>query len=229
MMHGTTLEEKIDLSRQRLREIAEQHDPAKVAVAWTAGKDSTSVLHLWRAFRRDRDPQRPVPVLALNLDTGFKFQEILDFRDKLAADWGIELRILRPQLRERDYPAGSDPVQCCRDLKIEPLKRGLAELGVEVMLTGLRQDEHSSRSQRHWREERSEPRCEEVHPILHWTEMDVWSYHIAKDIPYCELYDKGYRSLSCRPCTRPAGYTERSGRDPRKEDQLDLLRSLGYF
>ena len=228
-MNGTTLEEKIGLSRQRLREVAEGFDPSKVAVAWTGGKDSTSVLHLWAAFLRENEATRQSPVLALNLDTGFKFPEVLRFRDEVAAAWGIDLRIFRPRCAISDYPAGHEPVQCCRDLKIEPLKLGLSEMGVEVMLTGLRQDEHSSRRERQWREERNEPRCLEVHPILHWTEMDVWSYHIAQDIPYCELYDKGYRSLSCKPCTRPAGYTERSGRDPRKEDQLDLLRSLGYF
>lgn len=124
-------------------------------------------------------------------------------------------------------------LECCRDLKVEPLRRGLRELGVRALLTGLRRDEHPDRAGREVVEARQVPEHVQVNPILEWTEMDVWAFTMEQNLPYCPLYDQGYRSLGCMPCTKPAESAgeggERSGRDRDKESRMIALRSLGYF
>ena len=69
-----------------------------------------------------------------------------------------------------------------------------------------------------------------VHPLLEFTEVDIWAYIMQEQLPYCTLYAEGYRSLGCVPCTcKTQGGTEREGRAPDKEAHMDTLRSLGYF
>ena len=228
------LSEKTALALDRLEKLhaAGRLDPATTAVAWTGGKDSTLTLHLWKAFLATTHPR--ARVRALNLDTGLEFPEILAFRDTVARDWRLDLRIVRPEFSPEEE-AGAVPenkARCCLLRKIEPLKRGLAQLGVTTLLTGLRSDEHESRLERPWLEPMCEPPHNRVHLILEFTEMDVWAYAAEHDLPHCALYDQGYRSLGCAPCTRrpeSENLGERAGRDPDKERILTQLHGLGYF
>lgn len=203
--------------------------PGGMAVAWTGGKDSTLVLALARERLAARFPG--ARVRALSIDTGCKFPEILAFRDGLAEEWCVDLTVVRPDVDLTAYPLARDKVACCRDLKVLPLARALRAAGVEVLLTGLRADEHASRGARPPVELLDDPPHARLHPILRFTEMDVWAWHMDRGLPSCELYARGYRSLGCMPCTEPAplGGPERAGRAADKEAQLDALRSLGYF
>lgn len=225
----SSLAEKMDLTRRRISELAAAHDPERIAVAWTGGKDSTLVLWIWREYLRGSGARQDTPLRALNLDTGLKFPEVLRFRDSLWQDWGVDLIVAKPDVDLVGYPVAEDPLTCCRDLKIQPLNEAVRRMDLQVLLTGVRRDEHPSRAERSWIEEKQSPDYLQAHPILHWTEMDVWSMYMAEDLPYCSLYEQGYRSLGCRPCTQPATGGERSGRESRKEDVLETLRSLGYF
>jgi phosphoadenosine phosphosulfate reductase len=222
------LDEKAALSRERLGILLEEHGPGNTWIAWTGGKDSTVVLSLWMEVLADRAPgERP---RAMSIDTGYKFPEVTAFREDLARRWGVEVRVVRPEVDLSTFPVAEMKVHCCGKLKIEPLKKAIEELGATALATGVRADEHASRAARGWRELRDDPEHVLAHPLLHWSEMDVWSYILDRDLPYCELYDQGYRSLGCIPCTaKPGGQGERSGRDPEKEDSLGLLHSLGYF
>lgn len=219
-----TLEEKIGLTTDRMREVLERFGP-QTAVGWTGGKDSTVVLVLWRTVLQEQGIGGPVQ--ALNLDTGCKFPEVLAFRDRMSREWNIDLHIVRPGINLQQYPLAANPVQCCRDLKIEPLNRAIAERGIPALLTGVRADENPERSHRHWLEEH--PDHVRALPILEWTELDIWTFHVRESIPWCSLYDQGYRSLGCIPCTSRSGHGERSGRDARKESQMEQLHALGYF
>ena len=225
-----TLDEKIDLALSRIEELFREFGSGRVAVAWTGGKDSTVVLDLVRRHVAVEPELQGAVVRALNLDTGVKFPEVLAFRDQMAKEWGVALRVIAPDVAIEDYPVAGDPVTCCRELKIEPLKRAVAGLEIRALLSGVRADEHPDRAGRPWREERCDPDHVLAHPILEWSEMDVWSYHMQQGLPYCSLYDQGYRSLGCVPCTElPAGQEERSGRSRAKERSMEQLRSLGYF
>jgi phosphoadenosine phosphosulfate reductase len=227
--HELGLEEKVELSLERCAKLVRDYGPDDIAVAWTGGKDSTVVLALWRRVLEQAGLRPGAGPRALNLDTGCKFPETLAFRDRLAAQWSVALSVYRPQVDLDRFPVAQDPVQCCSFLKIEPLKRGVREMGLKVLLTGLRSDEHLERQSREWLEARSDPAYQQAHPILHWTEMDVWAYHLSTGLEHCPLYDQGYRSLGCVPCTRPMDTSEREGRNRDKESRMGLLRSLGYF
>jgi phosphoadenosine phosphosulfate reductase len=137
------------------------------------------------------------------------------------------VHIIRPEVELDRYPLAVDPVACCGDLKIRPLNAAIARLAIPALLTGVRADENPDRAARPWLEDHGDHF--RALPILEWTELDIWTFMVRGKIPWCTLYDHGYRSLGCVPCTSRAGHGERSGRDGRKEERMGQLRSLGYF
>lgn len=227
-----SLDERLAEALGLLRRVAADH--TQVAVAWTGGKDSTVALWLWLQVLRELGQG---PARVLNLDTGCKFPEILAFRDDLAARWGLEMTVVRPAVDIAGYPLAQDPMACCRELKIEPLRHAVASLGLDALISGIRRDEHPSRAGRQALEQRHDPDHLLVNPVLELSELDIWSVIMGQGLPYCALYDQGYRSLGCRPCTAAPGAAdpatgqgeERAGRDGRKEAMLAQLTSLGYF
>jgi len=224
----TSLEDKIRATEALLGEVLDGCDPAAVRVAWTGGKDSTVVLFIWKALL---DHRGAGPVQAINLDTGCKFPEVIAFRDRLAAEWGVDLHVARPVAEMAPGDLAKDVMECCRLLKVEPLKKALRDTGASHLLTGIRRDEHPDRAGRLPLEERDDPAHVMVNPILDWTETDIWAFHDRFGLPHCPLYNLGYRSLGCRPCTALPGQGEgeRAGRDQAKEAALKTLTSLGYF
>ena len=224
---GSLLSVKISHTAGLMKNIISEFDVSKVAVAWTGGKDSTLVLAIWREIlkvERERSP------LALSVDTGVKFPEVMAFRDHLALEWGVDLKVVRPEVDVDRYPVAENPVTCCTDLKIKPLQKAIADLGIQVLITGIRRDEHPSRAGRQEVEVRKNPCHTVLNPILEWVEVDIWSFTTAHMIPFNNLYEKGYRSIGCRPCTGlSGGGNERQGRNAEKENNLELLSSLGYF
>ncbi len=227
-MNQITLEEKISATELALTHLLDVSASEQIRVAWTGGKDSTVVLYIWKALLDHHDLGQ---VRAINLDTGCKFPEVIAFRDRLTAEWGVDLHVATPEVELADYPVAEDVVSCCRDLKVEPLKAAVRETGATHLLTGIRRDEHPDRAERQIHEERNDPLHIMVNPILDWTETDIWAFHARFNLPHCGLYDLGYRSLGCQPCTsKPgAGEGERSGRDASKEEVMETLTSLGYF
>jgi len=247
------LADKLARGRAVMAAVLADFAPARVAVAYTGGKDSGVALFLWREAlsRAAAGPLQASSAAnarralnAISIDTGVKFPQVLALRDRVCADWNVALTIARPRLGLSGadlaaYPVAQDKVSCCRDLKILPLCRALADTKTHALLTGIRRDEHPSRLERPYAEFRAatvsvEGTCPEhwqVNPILDWTEMDIWALITGEGLPYCELYHEGYRSLGCVPCTKPAGSDadERAGRDPDKERQLEILKGLGYF
>lgn len=227
-MSAQSLEDKIISTESCLQGVFEQVGPDKAAVAWTGGKDSTVVLFIWQTILRHHGA---VPVRAINLDTGCKFPEVLAFRDKMAAKWAIDLHVARPAVTLNGYPLAEDVVSCCRDLKVSPLKQAVRDTGITHLISGIRRDEHPDRAGRTAVELRYDPPHTMINPLLEWTEMDIWAFHARFELPHCLLYDSGYRSLGCRPCThRPEeGQGERGGREQDKEAAMQTLTKLGYF
>jgi len=226
---GPVLEDKVAEACRAIDSAIRAVGPRALAVAWTGGKDSTLLLSLVRERLAALAPGEPVR--AISIDTGVKFPEIVAFRDALAEEWGLDLTIARPEVSLAGAPLAEDKLACCRELKVLPLARVIRDTGVRVLLTGIRADEHPSRAARSAVERLDEPEHLRLHPLMHFTEMDVWAFIMDRGLPACPLYLKGYRSLGCMPCTAPpgSGPGERGGRDQSKEAMLESLHSLGYF
>lgn len=268
-----------------------------LCMLWSIGKDSTVLLWLTRkAFFGH------VPYPLVHIDTSFKIPEMIAYRDRLVADWGLTLIYGRNDAAiagRQTFPDGTvDRLACCRLLKSETLKhtlsgewprykfnheRGHYERDTNTdpftgVIVGARADEEGSRSKERYfspRDTESAWEIEEqppelwnqyktdfapgthvrIHPLLDWTEVDIWDYIDREGIPVIDLYfDRGcgrrYRSLGCQPCTAPidsdarsvrailhelrsgrlAGVAERDGRaQDAAGGGLESLRRSGYM
>jgi phosphoadenosine phosphosulfate reductase len=153
-----------------------------------------------------------IPVLFL--DTVHHFPQTLAYRDEMARRWNLNLVTLRaatpaPGLWQQDTKA------CCGRHKVEPLFAALARH--DVWFTGLRRGQSASRAQLQEVEPfrvADDTTIRKISPLADWTTKDVWAYAKAHDIPLLPLYELGYTSIGCEPCTTlpldPAN--ERSGR-----------------
>lgn len=243
----------------------------KTALLWSIGKDSTTLV--WIA-RKAFFGKIPFPVI--HIDTSYKFKEIYAFRDRYAKEWGLNLFISK---NEAALQAGMSPqkekLACCHALKTEALKDTLRERGLKALFLAIRRDEHGIRAKERYfsprtldfqwnykdqpaelwnlyQSELGESEHFRVHPMLHWTELDIWKYVQREKIPIVDLYlaksGKRYRSIGCAACCSPVAsradtirkiikelettkVAERSGRAQDKENvyTMQKLRSLGYM
>ena len=102
---------------------------------------------------------------------------------------------------------------CCQVRKVLPLRRAL--MTCSAWVTGLRRDQWATRSNiRKVEIDHDHGGIVKLAPLADWTEEEVWDYLRANDVPYNALYDQGYKSIGCAPCTRPVpdGQDSRSGR-----------------
>lgn len=220
-----SLQDKIDESMSILQYALNNYHGA-LATTFSGGKDSLVVLHLIRTLCNEM-----VPFPVFNIDTTLKFPETLKFRDEMARQWNLNLIVLKNASAAEKLKIGQDKKTCCQLLKITPLKEALVHYGIQGLITAIRWDEQEIRSNEQPLSPREDPHHMRIHPILHFSEADIWDYIHAFRLPYCKLYDQGYRSLSCMPCTHKADSieSERAGREPAKENIMKDLRLLGYF
>jgi len=200
----------------------------KTFVAWTGRKDSTVLLHLIRSIF---DNKVPFPVM-FN-DSTMEFEDIYQFIKKISKEWQLDLRIIRHDQKQLSEFYHTKELKRKKELsrlmKIHSIKRFVKENDVAAFLVAIRWDEHPARS----KEEYFSPREDHmrIHPILHFTEKDIWDYIRHYNVPYVKLYDQGYRSLGEKPFTRPVkdGQGERAGLEYDKEQLMDKLRNMGYW
>jgi phosphoadenosine phosphosulfate reductase len=175
----------------------------KVALACSFGKDSMTVLHLTRQIDSD--------IKTFCITTPFKPPQIDAFRKRMVKEWDLNLEVL---LQSDDIGAGNnelwktDPDKCCNYFKVGPTRQAVSTLN--AWICGLRWDEGPSRTNYRYFETRNG--LTKVNPILDFTEDDIWLYHTINSIPSNPLYEEGYRSLGCLPCSAPFGDSERAGR-----------------
>ncbi len=215
------IEEKVEKSKKIIKEAFDRFN--KPVIAWTSGKDSMAVLSL---VRETFDGNVPCPVL--HGDTTVKFKEIYEFRDMIKDKWNLDMIVVKPEIPE-GFRISEDRENCCHLLKTVPMQKKFEEMGIDAVLSGIRWDEQEARSRETYFSKRETHY--RVHPILHWSENDIWEYTKSRGIPYNPLYDRGYRSLGCAPCTKPTSKdgAERSGRSQDKEKIMERLRALGYW
>lgn len=164
------------------------------------------VVHMLRALR----PELPV----LFLETFHHFAETLTYRDDMAARWNLNLINLRAPEPEVGLWQTSTEA-CCAKHKVGPLFSALE--GYDVWFTGLRREQSPSRANLQELEPFRLPSGKtilKVSPLARWTMRDVWMYAKSHDIPLLKLYDLGYTSIGCEPCTTLPGDPDnaRSGR-----------------
>ena len=269
-----------------------------MCMLWSIGKDSTVLLWLARkAFFGH------VPFPLVHIDTHYKIPEMIEYRDKLAMEYGLYMIYgeNRGALESRQtFPDGAvGRVECCRLLKTEALtntlngtwpryrlnlntgkyERDTNQAAYTGVIVGARSDEEGSRSKERYfspRDKNNDWDLDDqppefwnqfktdyapgthvrIHPLLDWTELNIWEYIEREHIPTVSLYyNQGdgtrYRSLGCAPCTVPiksqsrnpreiieelktgalSNIAERSGRAQDKEDGggLETLRRNGYM
>lgn len=197
-----------DIIRQALSE-----SPDRACFTCSFQAEDVALLHLLLAQKQD------IPVLFL--ETGYHFAETYDYRDRLTAQWDLNLVNLRAarSVPEQESVFGklfqSDPSLCCQMRKVEPLLAGLAPY--KTWFTGLRREQSPTRANLQPVEEHRFPNglaLSKISPLYDWTWRDVEAYLAANDIPWLPLYEQGYTSIGCEPCTaKPeAGAHARSGR-----------------
>ena len=146
-----------------------------------------------------------VPVIFL--ETGYHFPETIEYRDRMAAAWDLNLVNVEPELTvaEQESQFGilnqTAPDRCCGMRKVEPLDRALTFYTTWV--TGLRRQQSKSRANLQPHEFFTLPTghiLAKLSPLAEWTTRDVWHYAEAHDIPLLSLYERGYTSIGCAPC-----------------------------
>jgi phosphoadenosine phosphosulfate reductase len=177
-----------------VRLIADELDAAAAPCVTSSFQAECVVLvDMLRRLRPD------LPVLFL--DTVHHFDETYRYRDELSARWDLNLVNLRaaepaPGLWQQSTH------DCCARHKVGPLFSALAEY--DVWFTALRREQSPTRASLAHVEPftlSSGKVLRKVSPLADWTTKDVWQYAKANDIPLLSLYDRGYTSIGCEPCT----------------------------
>jgi phosphoadenosine phosphosulfate reductase len=194
-----SIEYKIRAAEQLIRQELEQtHGDVCVTNSFQA--EDMIVLHIVRQILPD------VPVIFL--DTGYHFAEVYEYRDRMAQAWSMNLINLLPELTvpEQEAQFGilnqTDPSRCCGLRKVKPLFAALDRY--ELWFTGLRREQAKSRAALQRAEDFALPSARtirKISPLTEWSAKDVWAYARQHDIPLLPLYDKGYSSIGCEPCT----------------------------
>lgn len=164
-----------------------------------------------------------LPIGVFVLDTGRLHLDTLGLLDRIRDRYGIEVAVYAPDAqavaeyvraygRDAFYQGVELRKRCCAIRKVEPLARALQ--GKRAWLTGQRREQSAGRA---WLPEQEfDPvhGIEKFNPLAGWTEEQVWQYIREHRVPYNRLYEQGYRSIGCAPCTRPVLPTEdvRAGR-----------------
>src|SRR5581483_2751118 len=172
--------------------------------------DGVVLAHMLRTIAPE------VPVVFIN--TGFHFPETLAYRDEIVRRFDPRLVELQPMMPRPEFAErygldlyARNPDLCCHINKVEPLKRYLP--GMRAWINGRRRDQASSRTAIRV-VEAYQGGLYKINPLASWTSRDTFYYMERHDIPLHPLFEQGYASIGCAPCTRPilAGEAERNGR-----------------
>jgi len=161
----------------------------------------------------------------VTVDTGRFHEETYQFMERVKERYPeIQLEVFFPDCREVEAMVRKHGVNlfyrdvhlrllCCHIRKVRPLLRALG--GFDAWFTGLRRDQWASRAAiRKVEIDHDHGGIVKLNPLADWVKEDVWEYVRANGVPYHPLYDRGYTSIGCAPCTRPIrpGEDDRLGR-----------------
>jgi sulfate adenylyltransferase subunit 2 len=233
-----------------MREVAAEF--ANPVMLYSIGKDSSVMLHLaMKAFY----PAKP-PFPLLHVDTTWKFREMIEFRDATAKRLGLKLLV---HVNEDGVKRGINPFDSgsalhTQVMKTEALKQALDEYGFDAAFGGARRDEEKSRAKERifsfrtaahaWDPKNQRPELWRVYntrihkgesirvfPLSNWTELDIWQYILAENIPIVPLYFAKKRPIIERDGTLIMRDDERMKLLPgeKAQDKLVRFRTLGCY
>lgn len=204
---------KVQALEMLLAQIAGGYSPAVLA----------SSLSIEDMVITDAILRNQIEIGIFTLDTGRMHQDTLDVVDAIEKRYGKKIDVYQPQPqavkqyvkvygRDAFYESVDLRKACCEIRKVEPLQRALA--GKKAWLTGLRRAQAVTREELPIQAHDAVHGLEKFNPLADWSEEEVWTYLRAYEVPYNRLFDQGYRSIGCAPCTRPTTASEdvRAGR-----------------
>ncbi len=177
---------------------------SRLVLSTSFGIQSAVMLHL---------AQEAVPGIPIVfIDTGYLFPETYRFAEYLTARLRLNLKVYNPAMTAARQEAllgklweqGEDGVRHYGLInKVEPMNRALKELGADAWLAGLRRAQSSTR--RDLAIAQRQNRTLKIHPILEWSERDIYQYLNRHDLPYHPLWEAGYASVGDWHSSRPLG------------------------
>lgn len=223
-----SLPEKIEKSKEVIREALKRFTYGEIFVAWTGGKDSTTMLWLHREACKELG--LPLP-RAMFIDEGHVFEEILEHVERVKNEWNVEVSLVKntdvsdkarsvgdlihvADLNERNrleierlnftddaFPFEPESYVGNHLMKTVAMNMFMEANMVKALATAIRWDEQESRLAEDYFSPRQNPHHTRVHPILHFRERDIWNTIHEYKIPFCSLYYQGYRSLGAKGST----------------------------
>jgi len=194
-----------------------------IGVAFTGRKDSSVMLHLIKASG-NKIPK------CLFIDHRLHFKESYETLKKFEKDWNLEIikmydkKLVEEIKKEKNLDKKRELLN---KYKILMLDKAIKENKWKALFVSIRRDENDARKkEKYFSRRRDHYR---IHPMLSFSESDIWSYIRENKIYYNPLYDRGYRSIGDKIFTKKSISSERSGRDQKKEKVMQRLRALGYF
>jgi phosphoadenosine phosphosulfate reductase len=182
----------------------------QVAMSSSFQQQSLALLHM---------VSRTAPSLPVFfVDTGYHFPETLRFKARVTRHFGLRVIEWPPAMRHEVQEAcygpelwKHNPDLCCYLNKVLPMQNALR--AYKAWITGIRRDQSAHRATAQVVQIREDGLIK-VNPLVAWTRTDVWHYIEFHRLPTHPLYEKGYKSIGCAPCTRPVreGEDERAGR-----------------
>jgi len=200
-----------------MREVASEFQ--RPVMLYSIGKDSSVLLRLaQKAFY-----PAPIPFPLLHIDTTYKFREMIEFRDRYTAEIGAKLIVYtnKEAIEDGANPFKLGTSRCCALLKTKALLDGLKQGGFDAAIGGARRDEEKSRAKERifsFRDEKGQwdPKSQRpelwnlfntrihpgeslrIFPLSNWTEMDIWQYIHAENIPIVPMYFAQEREVLVR-------------------------------
>ena len=223
-----SLQEKIHHSKDVIKGAIERFDRGRLAITWTGGKDSTTMLWLYREVSNELSIQLPRCIF---IDEGDVFDEIMEHVERVKNEWLVDVVILRNEdvlkqakklgdivkvkdlnhgnkqelkfidFNQEEFPFEPESYVGNHLMKTVPLKIFIEENGIQAVSTAIRWDEQEARRKEDYFSSRQNPEHIRVHPILHFRERDIWDVIHKYNVPYCKPYEVGYRSLRAKSST----------------------------
>ena len=258
-----SLESKFEISKVVITEALTRY--RNPAIVWSAGKDSTVMLHIAKGVCEGMNRTLPP---AIFIDHGDHYEETLKLVDDISEEWNFKVIIAKNEDFLKNVADGSVEVERLSEgnrdeikkikfsgstipysletevgnhlLKTVPMNDVIKTYRFDSLLVGVRRDENKARSTETFVSRREYPEHYRIHPVLTFSEKDIWDYTFSRNVPYHPLYKKGYRSIDGKNDSKkisdiPAweqdleNTSERAGRAQDKENMMERLRKLGYM